>query len=197
MYGIMSPVSGHWALVAASPVDDNADNWIVSKQLHATHQSTFKFWVRNWESLQSVLPSPNHHVSVLVAEDNPQKTSSFTTVMKDTEVPFLDGASWKDYEVDLSAYAGKDIYIAVRHTTNGASNVAFFDDFTFSHFGDETSLRGITSINDDAEVNVYTINGALVKSGRGAKTLQSLAKGVYVVRAKSGDTVTTQRLVRK
>lgn len=197
MYGIMSPVSGHWALVAASPVDDNADNWIVSKQLHATHQSTFKFWVRNWESLQSVLPSPNHHVSVLVAEDNPQKTSSFTTVMKDTEVPFLDGASWKDYEVDLSAYAGKDIYIAVRHTTNGASNVAFFDDFTFSHFGDETGLRGITSINDDAEVNVYTINGALVKSGRGAKTLQSLAKGVYVVRAKSGDTVTTQRLVRK
>ena len=56
MNGIMSPVSGHWALVAASPLDGSADNWIVSKKLLATHESTFHFYARNWECLQSVLP---------------------------------------------------------------------------------------------------------------------------------------------
>ncbi|MBR6180361.1 MAG: T9SS type A sorting domain-containing protein [Prevotella sp.] len=197
MNGIMSPVSGHMALVAASPIDGSADNWIVSKQLHATNQSTFNFWVRNWECLQSVLPAPNHRVSVLVAESNPQRTSSFTTVMGETEVPFLDWDNWQNYEVDLSAYAGRDIYIAVRHTTNGASNVAFFDDFTFNHFTNESGIQAVSSIDEQAEVSIYTINGALVKKGVGTKTLQSLAKGVYVVRIKNGETVTTQRVVKK
>ena len=197
MNGIMSPVSGHMALVAASPIDGSADNWSVSKRLHATNTSSFTFWVRNWECLQSVLPAPNHRVSVLVAESNPQSTSSFSVVMKETEVPFLDWDNWQDYEVDLSAYAGKDIYVAVRHTTNGESNVAFFDDFTFNHFTNESGIQAVSSIDEQAEVSIYTINGALVKKGIGTKTLQSLAKGVYVVRIKNGETVITQRVVKK
>ena len=198
MNGIMSPVSGHWALVAASPIDGSADNWIVSKSLHATNESSLHFYVRNWECLQSVLPSPNHHVSVLVAEKNPSKTSSFTTVMPDTEIPFLDWDNWQEYEVNLSAYAGKDIYIAVRHTTNGTSNVAFFDDFQFNHFTPET---GITTVVEDfgqqAKVDVYTVNGSLVKSGEGMQTLKALAKGVYVVKISEGQNVKTIRIVRK
>ena len=198
MNGIMSPVSGHWALVAASPQDDNADNWLVSKQLNATNESKLHFWVRNWECLQSVLPAPNHHVSVLVAEQNPSKTSSFTTVMPDTEVPFLDWDSWQDYEVDLSAYAGKAIYVAVRHTTNGASNVAFFDDFTFEHFAPTTSIQGVTGdITDNADVTVYSIDGAMVATGKGTTPLRSLAKGIYVVRIQSGNNTKTIRVTKK
>ncbi len=198
MNGIMSPISGHWALVAASPQDDNADNWLVSKQLNATNESKLHFWVRNWECLQSVLPAPNHHVSVLVAEQNPSKTSSFTTVMPDTEVPFLDWDSWQDYEVDLSAYAGKAIYVAVRHTTNGASNVAFFDDFTFEHFAPTTSIQGVTGdITDNADVTVYSIDGAMVATGKGTTPLRSLAKGIYVVRIQSGNNTKTIRVTKK
>lgn len=198
MNGIMSPVSGHWALVAASPLDKNADNWIVSKKLHATNESSFHFYVRNWECLQSVLPAPNHRVSVLVAENNPNSTSSFTAVMPETEIPFLDWDNWQEYDVDLSAYAGKDIYIAVRHTTNGASNVAFFDDFQFNHFTPETGIQAMAAeIGQDAQVDVYTANGMLVKSGKGAKTMLSLAKGVYVVKVRDGQNTKTIRFVRK
>lgn len=198
MNGIMSPVSGHWALVAASPVNGSADNWLVSKKLPATSESKLHFWVRNWECLQSVLPSPQHHVSVLVAESNPSKTSSFTTVMPDTEVPFLDWDNWKEYEVDLSAWAGKEIYIAVRHTTNGESNVAFFDDFTFSHFSAAEGIQGVGSdFTSDSDVTVYSVDGAIVGRGKGTEALRTLAKGVYVVKVKSGDTVKTLRITRK
>lgn len=199
MNGIMSPVSGHWALVAASPQEGSADNWIVSKQLQATHESTFTFYVRNWECLQSVLPAPQHRVSVLVAESDPEKTSSFTTIMGETEVPFLNWNDWQQYEVDLSAWAGKDIYVALRHTTNGESNVAFFDDFSFNHFF--LSTEGIqmteTNIDNNAEVTVYTTDGRMVRSGKGSKTLQTLNKGVYVVKTKSGNHTKTIRIVRQ
>ena len=170
----------------------------MSKQLNATNESKLHFWVRNWECLQSVLPAPNHHVSVLVAEQNPSKTSSFTTVMPDTEVPFLDWDSWQDYEVDLSAYAGKAIYVAVRHTTNGASNVAFFDDFTFEHFAPTTSIQGVTGdITDNADVTVYSIDRAMVATGKGTPPLRSLAKGIYVVRIQSGNNTKTIRVTKK
>lgn len=198
MNGIMSPVSGHWALVAASPADGSADNWLVSKQLNATNESKLHFYVRNWECLQSVLPAPNHHVSVLVAENNPSKTSSFTTVMPDTEVPLLDWHDWQEYEVDLSAYAGKAIYVAVRHTTDGASNVAFFDDFTFSHFTPATNIQGITAdLSEDADVSVYSLDGAIIASGKGATALRALAKGVYVVRVSDGLSTQTMKVTKK
>ncbi len=198
MNGIMSPVSGHWALVAASPADGSADNWLVSKKLHATNASTFDFYVRNWECLQSVLPAPMHHVTVLVAESDPQKTNSFVTVMPNTEVPFLDWDNWMHYEVDLSAYAGKDIYVAVRHTTDGTSNVAFFDDFTFSHFGETDGIQGVTrEISSDADVTVYSLDGSLLKRGKGQQVLSSLTKGVYVIRVQDGENVKTLRVARK
>ena len=198
MNGIMDPVSGHWALVAASPQSGSADNWLVSKKLHATTESTFQFYARNWECLQSVLPAPQHRVSVLVAESNPQNTSSFKAVMAETEIPFLDWSNWQEYNIDLSAYAGKDIYVAVRHTTNGESNVAFFDDFTFSHFTSEDGIQTVSrSIDAMDEVTVYSTNGALVKSGRGSQTLNSLGKGVYVVKVKSGESTNTMRVVRR
>ena len=199
MNGIMSPVSGHWALVAASPLDGSADNWIVSKKLLATHESTFHFYARNWECLQSVLPSPNHHVSVLVAENNPGNVNSFTTVMADTEMPFLDWDNWNEYEVDLSAYAGKEIYIALRHTTNGASNVAFFDDFTFNHFAQAGS--GIQNLENNldpkADVAVYNTNGALVATGKAGQALNALGKGVYVVKVTTDGTIRTFKVVRR
>ena len=86
----------------------------------------------------------------------------------------------------------------MRHTTNGASNVAFFDDFQFNHFTPETGIQAVAAeIGQDAQVDVYTANGMLVKSGKGAKTMLSLAKGVYVVKVRDGQNTKTIRFVRK
>jgi hypothetical protein len=76
--------------------------------------------------------------------------------------------------------------------------VCFFDDFTFTDLqpaGD--GIEAVKAIGNEAEVEVYTLGGVLAKSGRGQETLQSLNKGVYVVKVKEGDSVRTLRVAKK
>jgi hypothetical protein len=91
--------------------------------------------------------------------------------------------------VDLSAYAGKKIYVAVRHTTNSASFLAFFDDFTFNHVGnaDQTGIECAKNItSEDAPVAVYNLNGVQVNNGN--------QKGMYIIKTANGKTV---KVIRK
>lgn len=199
MYGMMKPVSGLWALVASSPEASNADNWIISKSVKATGHAKFDFYARNWETVNSVLPDPKHHVTVLVTEklDNPQP-ADFTAVMKDTEMPFLDEGEWNHYEVDLSAYENKNIRIALRHTTTSPSNLAFFDDFTIS--GVDGYVEAIEDVNADmsadARVEVFNISGVKVAEGRGLSVLDTVGHGFFVVRVTDGNTVKAYRVAR-
>lgn len=198
MYGMMAPISGMHALVGASPANTTADNWIISKRMIASGTSKFDFYARNWESLQSVLPSGKHSVTVLVSTEGNTNTSDFTPVMRRTEMPYLDASNWHHYEVDLSEYAGKPIYVALQHTTTEPSNLAFFDDFRFSNFDLDTS--GIdcidSSIADDAEVEVYSFSGVLVAKGTGNGVLSNLEKGLYIVKVKDGDNSRSFRIVK-
>ena len=201
MYGIMSPVSGTHALLAASPTEStgrSADNWIVWKKMTAGNNAKFDFYARNWESAESVLPSPPHRVSVLVSKTGNTKTSDFTAVMSETEMPYLSGHAWNHYEVDLSAYAGEEIYVAVRHTTVGSSNVAFFDDFTFADFNDGTQSIDAARIDvgSNALVEVYGLNGLKLTEGRGNATLQTLDHGLYVIKVTDGNSAKTLRIVK-
>ena len=60
--------------------------------------------------------------------------SGFTSV----QVPHKNNndsqTSWTEFDVDLSAYAGQKIYIAVRNNTPSNGFVTFFDDFYFENF---------------------------------------------------------------
>jgi hypothetical protein len=194
---MMGPVSGNWALVASSPQESCADNWIISKKVKATSISTFEFYARNWECLESVLPAANHHVTVLVSTTSTTDTKAFETVMKDTEMPLLSGKAWNHYVVDLSKYDGQDIYVALRHTTTEASNLAFFDDFTLRHF-DIAVEEGVKDLaaSDDAAVEVYTISGNLAARGTGMGVLRSLAKGFYIVRITENGVTRSLRIAK-
>lgn len=196
----VAPISGDAFLIPGSPSseDTKGDNWIVSKKLTATANSTFDFYARNWESNQSILPSANHKVEVLVSETSNTDRESFTTVLKQQEIPFLDHNDWKHYSVDLSKYAGKNIYIAVRDYNEQYALAAFYDDFTFSHFGTTADIQTINSeIDANAIVTVFSMNGVQVAKGTGMETLKTLAKGVYVVKIQNQDGVKTLKIARR
>ena len=184
LYGMMSPISGMYALVGASPVSSAANNWIIWKKMKATSGSKFEFYGRNLETLQSVLPDPKHQVTVLVSTTGNTNTADFTTAMRTTEMPHLNGDEWNHYEVDLSSYAGQEIYVALQHSTVSASNLAFFDDFCFHNFNvNNSGLNGVaTDIADDAQVEVYNLSGMPVAKGLGMSTLDKLANGFYIVK---------------
>ena len=196
----IAPISGQAFLVTGNPLDENTkgDNWLVSKKLTATANSSFDFYARNWESNQSVLPSGMHQVGVYVSETSPSDTKTFTEVMKLQEIPYLDGHNWKHYTVDLSAYAGKDIYVGVRDYTEGYRLVAFYDDFTFSHFSGTTGIKTISNeIGQDAKVTVYSMSGIEVAKGVGVETLKSLSKGAYIVKVQTADGTKTMKIARR
>ena len=44
---------------------------------------------------------------------------------------------------------------------------------------------------------VYTIDGKMVTSGKGTQVLNSLAKGLYVVKVTKGNAVSTMRYLQK
>ena len=148
--------SGNHTIAAAAPDDNSAANdWLISKKLKFGKNPAFDFYARNLGTLNSVFVGDNdlHSVSVLVSETDNTKTSDFKVVMPETEMPYLGENEWNHYTVDLSAYADKEVYVALRHTTASANWLAFFDDFTFT--GLFNGKKG--DVNGDGTVDVADI----------------------------------------
>ena len=92
-------------LLAAVPDDgSDSEDWIISKKMTATADSEFSFYARNYEGVNSVLPSAQSQVEVLVSTTGNTETSDFETVMDLTKLPYYDG-EWENYKVDLSQYS--------------------------------------------------------------------------------------------
>jgi len=189
--------SGEGTIAAVAPDNNSAaDDWLISKQLRPADGATFDFYGRNLSTTGSVFVGDNdlHCVEVLVSETGNTKTADFKTVMNSTEMSYLGENQWHHFTVDLSAYAGKDIYVALRHTTVSANWIAFFDDFTFTHVT-ASGESGINSqrISEDALITVFTADGVQVAQGHASQTLQGLRKGLYLIKTADGQTVKTVR----
>ena len=156
--------SGTHTIAAAAPADNSAaDDWLISKSLNIGSKTTFDFYARNLGTVNSVFIGDNdlHRVEVLVSEDGNTKTADFKTVMPDTEIPYQAENEWMHYTVDLSAYAGKQVYVALRHTTVSANWLAFFDDFTFTGLQAE-SVEGDLDGDGQATVKDLSILAAKI-----------------------------------
>ncbi len=153
---MLAALSGNHTIAAAAPANNSsADDWLISKKLYVCENATFDFYAHNLGTINSVFVGDNdlHRVSVLVSDKGNTNTAEFTAVMRETEMPYLADNQWNHYEVDLSKYAGKDVYIAVRHTTVSANWLAFFDDFTFKG----VRVRETCDVNADGAVDVADI----------------------------------------
>lgn len=189
LYGMMNPISGIYALVAASPESSNANNWLITKRLKATADSKFEFYARNLDSEGSVLPDPKHAIEVLVSTTG-NNTKDFETVLPGHEMDYAAYGKWLHYEVDLNKYAGKDIYVALRHYTVSPSNLAFFDDLTFHNFDEATTrIEEIEAATADSTVEVYTVSGLKVAKGIAGEVIPSLPRGIYIVKPENGKAI--------
>ena len=95
-------VSGSWTNVSRGSAL-NPDNWLVSPQV--TLGGTFSLWAQPY---RANYPAEHFGIFVSTTDANP---SSFTMINEWT----LSASTWKEFSVDLSAYAGQTGYIAVRH----------------------------------------------------------------------------------
>lgn len=212
-------LSGEQNLVVFGADADRTDveDWIVSSAMTATDKSQFRFFVRNYESKDQTGQSFSaSKVSVLVSTTSATDRSTFTEEMSQT-LPYFEG-QYSEYTVDLSKYAGQDIYIAVRHTVNDGL-AAFFDDFYFEHFSNfvvgmkSESMNGritvypnpvadiayLNGMDENADITVTSASGAVVlrQDNVSQIDLSGLSAGFYILTVKSADKVETIRIIKK
>ena len=107
------------------------DNYLISPVITATSASKMSFWAcaqdEKW---------PSEHFGVAVSTDG----NTFTTIAEWTIAGKSGSAgtrstdrqtSWKKYEVDLSSYAGKQLYVAIRHFNCTDMYMLLVDDIEF------------------------------------------------------------------
>ena len=74
-----------------------------------TADSKFSFWARvhssNWFG---------EHFGVAVSQSGNSSAADFETI-DEWSMTKADGDGWRKYTVDLSAYEGKEVYVAIRH----------------------------------------------------------------------------------
>ena len=117
----------------------------------ATENSKFDFDMRNWESINSILPAGGPTLQVLVSTTSASDRSSFTQVGNDYTADLYDDVAWPHLSYDLSQYAGQRIYVALRAFSSNCLG-AFYDNFEFIHF--TTGL----DVNGDGRVDIDDVN---------------------------------------
>lgn len=85
------------------------DNYLVSPKVRVAKGGKFSFWARVHSSTWF-----GEHFGVAVSESGNKAAADFETVAG-WSITKADGDGWREYTVDLSAYEGKEVYVAIRH----------------------------------------------------------------------------------
>lgn len=100
----------------------NPDNFVVLPQLTATANTVFSFMARDADQ-PGIAPDPEHF-GVAVSTTGNTNASDFTMIQE-----WNSTGSYTEYTADLSAYAGQQIYVAIRHfNTTGETYYLLVDD---------------------------------------------------------------------
>lgn len=113
--GIWGAHSGDECILSGSYDNDNGvaltpDNWLVSSQIQLPTTATD--FVLSWYDAAQDPDYAGEHYSVYIATSNSISAFTATTAVFTTT---LTTDAWTKRSVDLSAYAGQNIYVAFRH----------------------------------------------------------------------------------
>ena len=85
------------------------DNYLVSPKVRVAKGGKFSFWARVHSSTWY-----GEHFGVAVSENGNASADDFV-MLDEWSITKADGGGWIEYSVDLSAYEGKEVYVAIRH----------------------------------------------------------------------------------
>lgn len=169
------PHSGDQVLAAFRTVSQftAADDWIISPCMMATANSRFRFFGKSYGTTDEFNDFLHHQFEVWVSIDGNEVSDFSDMVKKRTELAYDKDGKFTEYTIDLGAYAGKPIYVGLRHIGPLNSYVAFFDDFYYENF-DSFASTGLTiATGDDSDAVYYDLNGRQID-------FATAAPGIYV-----------------
>ena len=108
-----SPIAGTLVARLSGSSWQSHDDWMIPPKLSITSTTdSLHFFAR-----RNGTATPTHSLDVKVSTTG-KDTASFTTTLE-TVTP----SGWLRYSIDLGAYNGQDIYVALHTTTSGGSNL--------------------------------------------------------------------------
>ena len=153
-YNSLKEPHGHQSLMTRCNGNGAFDDWIVSAPMMATDNTKFDFDMRNWESINSVLPAQTPTLQVLVSTTSATNRASFEQVGYDYTAELYDDVAWTHLSYDLKKYAGQRIFVALRSSATNCLG-AFYDNFEFAHVG-------LTcDVNQDGVVDIADVNAVI------------------------------------
>lgn len=163
---------------------------------------------------------PEEHLGVAVSTTNNTDPSEFTIVWE-TDMTAKTAGEWYNFNVDLRAYQGQDIYVSIVHFNCSNQFMVNIDDIIlFREYnstwsvGEETATLCTVYPNPTTELvmveasqtvdtyEVYSITGAMVlRRNAGSKTfdidVRELPVGTYLLKMNAEGTVMTKKFVKK
>ena len=212
-------VTGNTHCVTSASFDDftqtvlTPENYLITPYKLDCEQITFK------AQAQDQL-HPNEHFGVAVSTTNGTAAEDFEIIW-DADLTAKTVGAWYDFNVDLRAYQGQDIYVAIVHyncTDQFSINV---DDITLHRQFDPTlgvsentsvmcsvfpnpatEIIMVNSGNTVSHYEVYNIAGAMILSKpvnekSFSVNVSELPTGTYLLKLVSEGLVQTQRFVKK
>ena len=181
--------------------DGLTDNWIISPKFHLPNLSAQISW---WE--RSFGGHEHYGLYISTTGTNPE---NFTLLWEGEPQSYT---SYTQRSMLLNPYCGQDVYLAFRHFVSENQWSLLLDDIVVDGtVGVEdhemmqvsvwpnptTGLVNISSTEPVKTVEVYNVQGALVKSVSGESTLdlRNQPVGVYMVRVTTESTTSVQRVV--
>ena len=120
------------------------DNYIVTHKVHITESSTFSFWACAQDANY-----PFEHFGVAVSAGSQTNPNDFTMLNEWTlSAKDSRNGTWYQYTTDLSAFAGQEVYIAIRHFNCTDQFYLNVDDLEFNSGNRATEILGTLIIRD-------------------------------------------------
>lgn len=201
----------HYFVISASY--DSPDNYFLAPD--KDHYSKISFWA----CADSVYFE--EHFGVAVSTTDPYPADNYTTIQEWTITADGDSktqSKWHEYTADLSAYAGQEIWLAIRHF-NCKQHILYLDDITLTYdmLGVEehnavgsfmlypNPVKDKLMVDNEQTVShyeIYTLLGEKVASrkvntNRFEVNTSELPTGVYFIRLHSEGLVETKRFVKE
>ena len=130
----------------------NPDNFIVTPKLTATENARISFKACDAD-MPGIAPDPEHF-GVAVSISGNSNPADFTMVQEWNSV-----GTYTEYSVDLSAYAGQQIYIAIRHfNTTGETYFLCVDDIKVEGVEAEVTRPAIGALVYANDELIATLN---------------------------------------
>lgn len=199
---------GKWMLAAASWLSNSttgADRWCILPSVYVGSNGAEIVWAANSADSEGNF-AENYEVLVSTTDTELESFSKIVSIDKEN---FAINPSIRGY--NLSEFANKHIYVAFRLTTPDGffmtiDNIGFYGDINNVPTSIDNIENNMISINSNnincnttgrTSLEIFNSNGELIiKSENNTLSIDSLPKGIYMIRATTDDKTITRKFIK-